>query len=386
MDSMVNHYTARQEAALRRRVHAGRPRRARAPTTRDRRLRAQAEEALSRTCRWCSAASRRRSAGSRTTTTGATACAARSSLDCQADLVVYGMGERPILEIASRARRRRGHLRPHRHPRHRGALPRRRAAGLAVPGRGARSRGALAALVRGGRRRQEARTRSSRACTTSSTTRTTRGSSCSSTATRSSYVNPPAPPPSTELIDAEYELPFTRLPHPMYGEAKIPAWEQIRFSVTIMRGCAAGCSFCCITEHQGRDVVSRSEASVLREIEGLKNVPGLDRRGQRHRRRHREHVAHGLYRRGLAPQVPPRLLRVPDRLREVRHRSRPLDRADAQGARAARREARVRRQRRPLRRRLRRREERRRVHPRAGREPRRRTPQDCAGAHLAAAW
>src|SRR6266436_8230437 len=88
------------------------------------------------------------------------------------------------------------------------------------------------------------------------------------------YVNPPAPPPSTELIDAEYELPFTRLPHPMYGEAKIPAWEQIRFSVTIMRGCAAGCSFCCITEHQGRDVVSRSEASVLREIEGLKNLPG----------------------------------------------------------------------------------------------------------------
>ena len=88
------------------------------------------------------------------------------------------------------------------------------------------------------------------------------------------YINPPAEPPSTELIDFEYELPFTRLPHPMYGEAKIPAWEQIRFSVTIMRGCAAGCSFCCITEHQGRDVVSRSEASVLREIEGLKELPG----------------------------------------------------------------------------------------------------------------
>jgi uncharacterized radical SAM protein YgiQ len=88
------------------------------------------------------------------------------------------------------------------------------------------------------------------------------------------YVNPPAPPPDTALIDWEYELPFTRLPHPMYGASKIPAWEQIRFSVTIMRGCAAGCSFCCITEHQGRDVVSRSEASVLREIESLKNVPG----------------------------------------------------------------------------------------------------------------
>jgi len=88
------------------------------------------------------------------------------------------------------------------------------------------------------------------------------------------YVNPPAQPPTTELVDWEYELPFTRLPHPMYGEAKIPAWEQIRFSVTIMRGCAAGCAFCCITEHQGRDVVSRSEASVLREIESLQEVPG----------------------------------------------------------------------------------------------------------------
>ncbi|GAC1606386.1 MAG: YgiQ family radical SAM protein [Myxococcales bacterium] len=88
------------------------------------------------------------------------------------------------------------------------------------------------------------------------------------------YINPPAEPPSTESIDAEYELPFTRVPHPDYGAAKIPAWEQIRFSVTIMRGCAAGCSFCCITEHQGRDVVSRSEASVLREIESLKDVPG----------------------------------------------------------------------------------------------------------------
>jgi uncharacterized radical SAM protein YgiQ len=88
------------------------------------------------------------------------------------------------------------------------------------------------------------------------------------------YINPPAIPPDTQMLDGEYELPFTRLPHPMYGEAKIPAWEQIRFSVTIMRGCAAGCSFCCITEHQGRDVASRSEASVLREIESLRELPG----------------------------------------------------------------------------------------------------------------
>lgn len=88
------------------------------------------------------------------------------------------------------------------------------------------------------------------------------------------FVNPPAVNVSTAEFDAEYELPFTKRPHPMYGDAKIPAWEQIKFSVTIMRGCAAGCSFCCITEHQGRDVVSRSEGSVLREIEKLQDVPG----------------------------------------------------------------------------------------------------------------
>jgi uncharacterized radical SAM protein YgiQ len=88
------------------------------------------------------------------------------------------------------------------------------------------------------------------------------------------FINVPAENVTTAEFDAEYELPFTKLPHPMYGDAKIPAWEQIKFSVTIMRGCAAGCSFCCITEHQGRDVVSRSEASVLTEIERLQEVPG----------------------------------------------------------------------------------------------------------------
>jgi uncharacterized radical SAM protein YgiQ len=88
------------------------------------------------------------------------------------------------------------------------------------------------------------------------------------------FVNRPAVNVSTAEFDAEYELPFTKRPHPGYGDAKVPAWEQIRLSVTIMRGCAAGCSFCCITEHQGRDVVSRSEASVLKEIEQLQDVPG----------------------------------------------------------------------------------------------------------------
>jgi uncharacterized radical SAM protein YgiQ len=74
------------------------------------------------------------------------------------------------------------------------------------------------------------------------------------------------PSPSTEELDRIAELPYVREAHPSYGGAHIPALEQIRWSVQILRGCAAGCAFCCITEHQGRDIASRSEASVLREI------------------------------------------------------------------------------------------------------------------------
>jgi len=87
-------------------------------------------------------------------------------------------------------------------------------------------------------------------------------------------ANPPGAPPTTQELDAAHELPFTRRPHPRYAGACIPAWEQIRFSLTVVRGCPAGCSFCCITEHQGRDLASRSQASVLREIEALRDVPG----------------------------------------------------------------------------------------------------------------
>jgi len=86
-------------------------------------------------------------------------------------------------------------------------------------------------------------------------------------------VNQPMPAPSTEELDRFAELPFTRDAHPGYGAAHIPALEQIRWSIQILRGCAAGCAFCCITEHQGRDVTSRSEASVLRELAALAARP-----------------------------------------------------------------------------------------------------------------
>jgi uncharacterized radical SAM protein YgiQ len=88
-------------------------------------------------------------------------------------------------------------------------------------------------------------------------------------------VNPPMPPPTTEELDRVAELPYAREAHPSYGGAHIPALEQIRWSIQILRGCAAGCAFCCITEHQGRDIASRSEASVLRELATLAAQPGF---------------------------------------------------------------------------------------------------------------
>jgi len=89
------------------------------------------------------------------------------------------------------------------------------------------------------------------------------------TRARTVLVNPPMAAPSTEELDRIAELPYVREAHPSYGGAHIPALEQIRWSIQILRGCAAGCAFCCITEHQGRDIASRSEASVLREVIAL---------------------------------------------------------------------------------------------------------------------
>ncbi len=83
---------------------------------------------------------------------------------------------------------------------------------------------------------------------------------------RELWVTPPPIPLTTPEMDGVYELPYARAPHPSYGDAKIPAWDMIRFSVTIMRGCFGGCSFCSITEHEGRIIQNRSEESVLREI------------------------------------------------------------------------------------------------------------------------
>ena len=90
------------------------------------------------------------------------------------------------------------------------------------------------------------------------------------------WLNPPPLPLTTAEMDAVYELPYARRPHPAYGEANIPAYEMIRFSISIQRGCFGGCTFCSITEHEGRIIQNRSEDSVIREIETIRDeVPGF---------------------------------------------------------------------------------------------------------------
>ena len=98
-------------------------------------------------------------------------------------------------------------------------------------------------------------------------------------ADRDVWINPPPLPLSMAEMDHVFDLPYARSPHPRYadeqgghdGATKIPAWEMIRFSVNIMRGCFGGCTFCSITEHEGRIIQSRSEDSVIREIEEIRD-------------------------------------------------------------------------------------------------------------------
>lgn len=86
-------------------------------------------------------------------------------------------------------------------------------------------------------------------------------------------VNPPYPPMTTEEIDAVYDLPYTRLPHPKYKGKRIPAYEMIKHSVNIHRGCFGGCAFCTISAHQGKFITSRSKDSILKEVRNIIKMP-----------------------------------------------------------------------------------------------------------------
>ncbi len=89
---------------------------------------------------------------------------------------------------------------------------------------------------------------------------------------RDVWLNPPPIPLETDELDLVFEQPYTRLPHSSYGDARIPAYEMIRHSVNIMRGCFGGCTFCSITEHEGRIIQNRSEDSIIREVERIRDT------------------------------------------------------------------------------------------------------------------
>lgn len=88
-------------------------------------------------------------------------------------------------------------------------------------------------------------------------------------------VNPMYPPMSTEEIDRTFDLPYTRLPHPRYLGKRIPAFDMIRFSINLHRGCFGGCAFCTISAHQGKFIASRSRESIVREAEKVTEMPGF---------------------------------------------------------------------------------------------------------------
>lgn len=185
-------------------------------------------------------------------------------LDAKADLLVHGMGELPVLEIARRLRAGAG------------LADCRDIAGLAF---------AMGRKEAAGAEAEELP--SFEACVADPaafnalTVRMYREANphCGQplvqrTGDRLVWCNPPARPLRTEELDRLYELPYANAPHPCYREP-IPALESIRGSLTINRGCSGGCSFCALTLHQGKDVVSRSSASVLREARGLVGTPGF---------------------------------------------------------------------------------------------------------------
>ena len=90
--------------------------------------------------------------------------------------------------------------------------------------------------------------------------------------TRLIWINPPPIPLTMAEMDGVFDLPYSRLPHTSYGNANVPAFEMIQHSVNIMRGCFGGCTFCSITEHEGRIIQSRSEDSIIREIEAIRDT------------------------------------------------------------------------------------------------------------------
>lgn len=187
-------------------------------------------------------------------------------VDSQADILIYGMGEAPIVSIA-RALERTGSV-PHDVPQTAYLVPATQVPDMDDPVR----------LYSFEEELSDKRLHAEdfRLIEIESNKRVSRpilqpvrvnGKSCVV------VVNPTAPPMTTAELDAVFALPFMYFPHPKYKGKRIPAYEMIRFSVCLHRGCFGGCSFCTISAHQGKQIASRSKQSILAQIERLKDLP-----------------------------------------------------------------------------------------------------------------
>jgi len=182
--------------------------------------------------------------------------------DSKADLLVYGMGEIPMLEIVDRLKkgssfaeltdiRQTAFLTSHVEPQHDDIVL-------------YSHEECLSSKIKQSKnfRHIEEESNKQHACRI-----------LQSVAKRTVVVNPPFPPMTESQIDASFDLPYTRLPHPKYKGKTIPAYEMIKFSVNIHRGCFGGCAFCTISAHQGKFIASRSKESILREVKELTQMP-----------------------------------------------------------------------------------------------------------------
>jgi len=194
-------------------------------------------------------------------------------LDAKADLLIFGMGERPVWEVARRlsAGETIADIRDARGT----ALVMRKAEWEALP----KSR-----FVGDGRvlflppfeevqKNKQAFAEMSRAFQYETNPGNARPM-CQPHGDQAVYFNPPALPLETEIMDELYDLPFARVPHWSYSE-RIPAYDTVKNSIVTMRGCFGGCTFCSITEHEGRVIQSRSAESILREVRALRRMDGF---------------------------------------------------------------------------------------------------------------
>lgn len=179
-----------------------------------------------------------------------------------ADLLIYGMGEKPIVELVRQMEANGGEI-PHDLPQTAYLVPR-----LLQPEAGDLLLHSHEECLKE-KRKQAANFRHIE----EESNKMAAARILQAVGTQTVVVNPPYPPLTEAELDHSFDLPYTRLPHPKYKGKRIPAYDMIKFSVNIHRGCFGGCAFCTISAHQGKFIVSRSRESILREVKAIMELP-----------------------------------------------------------------------------------------------------------------